>query len=65
MKYVIDIAQEIGTNTFKSIFFNAYDDATKCEYAVRRIKEAFEDGGVEPRISIYQDQNIKRYFIEF
>lgn len=65
MKYVIELAQRLGTNTFKISFFNAYDDQTACEYAVRRIKEAFEDAGVNPNISDYKGENIRKYYIEF
>lgn len=65
MNYVIELAQKIGTNTFNFMFFNSYNNLDQCEKAVAELRSAFSKCGVVATVSIYKDQFVKRYYIEY
>lgn len=65
MNYVIELAQKISTNTFNFIFFKSYYDLEYCEKAVEELRNAFLKCGVNTTVSIYKDQHVKKYYIEY
>lgn len=65
MKYVIELAQKIATNTFNFMFLKTYDDLDECAKAISELRTAFSKCGIDTSITIYNDHHIRRYYIEY